>query len=207
MALRATGLMLGVALLACAGSTRPVSATSAEDALRKMLHPETAQPQGVEAEEPQQKPRQPPPPQQGGADAMAARMIGAVNALRVQKGLRPVHIEAALTRTAQDLAVDLAARHIISHEDASGAHLGDRLTRHGYDFNRAVENAGGGVEIPEFIVQLWTASPEHARNMYDPSVCEAGVGFVFLDRRSIPRGVLPSYWVLDLAQPGRGSCS
>lgn len=198
MDLRGFGLYLSVTLAAWCGGSPYASATSAEDALRQMLHP-NQRPQT-------QAPAAPEEDQQAASASLAERMVAAINVLRAQRGLRPVRLEAALTRTAQDLAQDLSVRHIISHEDSNGAHLGDRLSQHGYDYNRAVENAAGGTDIPEFVVQLWTVSPEHARNMYDPSVCEAGVGFVFLNPRP-PRGVLPSYWVLDLAQPGGRRCS
>jgi uncharacterized protein YkwD len=135
----------------------------------------------------------------------ADRMVAAVNAVRAQRGLSPVTIDPTLSHTAQDLANDLSQRHEVSHEDNNGAHLGTRLAQHGYAFNRAVENVAGGLDVAEYVVQLWTASPEHARNLFNPVVCQAGVGFVELDP-SQSKGVMPSYWVLDMAQPMSGGC-
>jgi uncharacterized protein YkwD len=135
----------------------------------------------------------------------AQRMVTAVNQVRAQRGLPPVRLEPALMRTAQDLAADLASRHEISHVDSSGAYLGTRLDRHGYVYSRAVENVAGGLQAAEYIVQLWENSPEHARNLFNPVVCQAGVGFVALSPGQA-QGVLPTYWVLDMAQPMRGGC-
>jgi uncharacterized protein YkwD len=136
---------------------------------------------------------------------IAEQMVDAVNQVRAQRGLPPVHIEPNLMRTAQDLASDLATRHEISHYDSTGAYLGQRLDRHGYVYARAVENLAGGLDAPQFIVQLWETSPEHARNLFNPAVCQAGVGFVALDPGQA-QGTMPTYWVLDMASPLNGGC-
>lgn len=131
--------------------------------------------------------------------AIAARMIDLVNQARRQAGLPPVALNASLTRAAQALAEDLAARRILSHRDSKGAGLDARFVQAGYIAAVAVELVAGGRATVEETVADWMSNPDNRETLLTPTVSDAGVGYSVRADETETTG-LRYYWVLDMAQ-------
>ena len=58
------------------------------------------------------------------------------------------------------------------------------------DAHHVAENLAGGAETASEVVSGWMTSPEHRKNILDPSFREAGVGYW-------PGGTSGYYWVAD----------
>ena len=69
---------------------------------------------------------------------------------------------------------DMAENDFFDHEGSDGSRPGDRATRAGYAWRAVGENiARYQTSVPE-VVEDWTASPGHCRNLMDPRFAEMG---------------------------------
>ncbi|MDO5612831.1 MAG: CAP domain-containing protein [Paracoccus sp. (in: a-proteobacteria)] len=112
----------------------------------------------------------------GGAPTLIADLGRATNAMRGQTGTRPLAIEAALSRVAQDHACDLARRSTVSHRDGSGRLPMQRLRRAGLTVCYSAENVAMGTADAAGTVAAWQTSPGHARNQQSARARAMGVG-------------------------------
>lgn len=131
--------------------------------------------------------------------AIAARMIALVNQARKEAGLPAVALNANLTRAAQALAEDLAARRILSHQDSKGAGLDARLVQASYIAAVAVELVAGGRATVEETVTDWMSNPDNHETLLTAAVSDAGVGYFVRADETEGTG-LRYYWVLDMAE-------
>jgi uncharacterized protein YkwD len=123
----------------------------------------------------------------------AARLLVATNATRQRAGLPPYAAHPILRATAAAHAQDLGRRGVLSHTGADGSSPFDRMTRAGYAYSRASENAAAWQTSPEQAVADWLSDPPHRANILGPFVhCGGGVG---MDRQG------RAYWVMDYATP------
>jgi uncharacterized protein YkwD len=72
------------------------------------------------------------------------QVVDAHNAVRAQVGLSALLLHPLLVAVAQEHAQDMAAQQRLSHEGSDGATLQQRLTRHGYHYQRYGENVAAG---------------------------------------------------------------
>ena len=120
-----------------------------------------------------------------------AELIKNINAERRAQGLSLLTASPALTRAAQSLACDNAARKRISHTGTDGSTLKSRLAAQGYRFAAAAENAAGGYRDAAAVTASWMHSPDHRRNILTPPLREIGVG--------VAKGADGKlYWIIDL---------
>lgn len=108
------------------------------------------------------------------AQAPAPSLIDLLNAERSRLSLRPLTVNATLTRAAQEHAERMARAGRLSH--TFGGTLGKRLTAANYPWSRCGENiawTGGGASSAFW---LWMGSRGHRENMLSAGYTEVGIG-------------------------------
>ena len=109
---------------------------------------------------------------------MTIRVVQLTNEIRVQHGLAPLQINAALTRSAQWMAQDMVQHDYLRHTDFTGREINPRLPEFGYDgYQEIGENIAGGQVTPEEVVADWMRSPGHRANLLNPAFREIGFAF------------------------------
>jgi uncharacterized protein YkwD len=109
-------------------------------------------------------------------------IVAMTNEFREGQGLEPVEVNVKLANTASYFADYMAGTDAYSHT-ADGKTPSDRAREHGYDYCLVSENIAYlyssadfiTEELAEKMVEGWTQSPEHRKNMLDPAVTEIGV--------------------------------
>ncbi len=118
-------------------------------------------------------------------------VLGALNAFRAQKGAPPVQYSKPLEIAAQRHAQDMARRGFFSHRGSNGSNVGQRVRAAGYGFCFVAENIAMGQRSLKAVMQAWTTSAGHRRNMLDRRAAE--VALVKADN---------NIWVMVLGRPG-----
>jgi uncharacterized protein YkwD len=111
------------------------------------------------------------------------RLISRTHAFRQQEGRPPVAPNPQLTAAAQDFAAFMARTGQLSHT-ADGQTPEARAQAHGYDPCLIAENIAYQHHPGEFTAEAlaqgffegWQHSPDHRKNLLDPTVTETGVG-------------------------------
>jgi uncharacterized protein YkwD len=127
-------------------------------------------------------------------DGPAGQMLAMINQFRKLAALGEVRWSMPLAAVADSMARDLARSDHLAHQDGSGAGLKERLAKVHYAYRVAAENLAAGSSDPHDTLEDWLHSPPHRRNLEDPRVQEAGIGYR-------PAGRLGPLWVLILATP------
>jgi uncharacterized protein YkwD len=115
------------------------------------------------------------------AQALDQAILLQLNATRATHGLRPLVLSPALASAAASHSRSMLQGGFFAHESQDGSSFALRLKRFyrpaGYASWSAGENLlydSGALDAPTAI-QAWLASPEHRRNMLDPTWREVGV--------------------------------
>jgi uncharacterized protein YkwD len=124
-------------------------------------------------------------------DAASAREQ--VNAYRKSKGLKPLTLNAELTKAAYAHAKDLAKWDRISHYGSDGSNPWDRVKRAGYNAKVAAENVGTGQTSFQEVLKGWQESPGHNRNLLMTDIDNMGIALV-----QEPKTEFKTFWVLSL---------
>ncbi|HUH15961.1 MAG TPA: CAP domain-containing protein [Gaiellaceae bacterium] len=101
-------------------------------------------------------------------------LLAAVNGVRTNHGLRPLRVDATLTRAARSHSTTLLRRDVFTH----GA-LGARLARAGARGPLFGENLAWGTgsrATARAIVSGWLRSPSHRANLLRPGWVRIGIG-------------------------------
>ena len=109
-------------------------------------------------------------------------IVERTNQFRSTQGLRQVHVNGTLARTARLFARYMAETDRYGHE-ADGKKPSERAERQGYVFCRVAENISYQYSSEDFAtaelagryVEGWKNSPGHRRNMLDKVVSDTGV--------------------------------
>jgi uncharacterized protein YkwD len=108
--------------------------------------------------------------------------VGAqINRVRAEHELAPLRTSGSLRRAAAQHVYEMAVLGYFGHESPNHASLAARLadyyTWHGYATWRVGETLlrSEGPLSPDAIVRLWLRSPEHRRQLLDPSFREIGI--------------------------------
>lgn len=127
------------------------------------------------------------------ASSAAADPIGldAVNALRDRKGVSPLRYDGRLAQAAEAHAQDMAAHDYFSHRGRDGTDVGRRVAMAGYDWCFVAENIAKGQKSIEAVMDSWTKSQGHYRNMIDSRAQEMAV----------VRAKNDAVWVMVLGAP------
>lgn len=118
------------------------------------------------------------------ADALAARTVVAINALRRDRGLRTVRMSTQLTASAEAHSMAMAEEGFFAHESLDGTDFWQRIARfyptRGFEHWTVGENLlwGSPSVTPEKAVDLWLESSSHRRILLNPVWAEIGLSAV-----------------------------
>jgi uncharacterized protein YkwD len=117
-------------------------------------------------------------------NALEAEVLADVNAMRRQRGLRPLQLSSALARAADSHSRDMAQRGYFTHESADGSAFWKRVQRFygssGYSFWTVGENllwASPDLNSATAL-SMWMASPPHRANLLSRQWREIGLAAV-----------------------------
>jgi len=125
----------------------------------------------------------------------ARRMI---NGYRAAHGLKPLQLEAKLTKAAKRHAQDLAHHDRISHQGSDGSDPWARARQTGYGPRLAAENVGAGQRSFTEVLQGWKDSPGHNRNLLLNDATHMGIALA-----TSPNSRYQTFWTLVLGNPAR----
>ncbi|MGI9475172.1 MAG: CAP domain-containing protein [Hyphomicrobiaceae bacterium] len=128
-------------------------------------------------------------------DVAAARAM--INAYRKQNGLKPLTIDAQLTRAAKAHSRDLAKWDRISHYGSDGSNPWDRVRRAGYKARLAAENVGTGQATLKEVFAGWKKSPGHNKNLLLKDAKHMGIALVHDGKTEFK-----TFWTLVLGSRG-----
>ena len=110
--------------------------------------------------------------------------VRALNALRAENGRAPLSYSAMLENAATRHAEDMARRQFFSHTGSDGSDVAERVTQSGYRWCFVAENIAQGQRGLMEVMEDWSASPPHRKNMLSREVTEfalvQGPGFVWV---------------------------
>lgn len=113
-------------------------------------------------------------------------LVDAMNAERAQYGLRPLEVDPALMRVAQDWAEAMAARGSLGHENFMGR------IKAATPFSAAGEDVDEGQVSVAGVMRAWMASPPHRANILGANFNRCGVG------RAVAHGV--AWWAAEFIE-------
>jgi uncharacterized protein YkwD len=117
-----------------------------------------------------------------------------LNAARTSFGLRALRESGRLDRAAQGWTATMVTTQQFSHGNLPG-----RISATGYNWFTIGENIASGFVTASSVVRAWMASPEHCRNILDPSFTSVGTGVV---DQPIPQfATTGSTWTEEFAAP------
>jgi len=101
--------------------------------------------------------------------------LAAVNTFRAENGLKPLVLDARLSRAAAMQSKAQAGRSWIGHYGSDGSTPKDRAARAGYHAKIASENVASGQKSFSDVLRFWKKSSGHRSNLLRPNVTAAGV--------------------------------
>ncbi|MCH9765789.1 MAG: CAP domain-containing protein [Alphaproteobacteria bacterium] len=114
-----------------------------------------------------------------------------INQYRKEKGLKPLRLNAELTKAAKAHSRDLAKWDRISHYGSDGSNPWDRVKRTGYKARLAAENVGTGQVNFKEVMAGWKNSPGHNKNLLLADAQHMGIALVHN-----PKTEFKSFWTL-----------
>jgi uncharacterized protein YkwD len=122
---------------------------------------------------------------------MDTAVVCLTNQQRIRHGLQALKVSWRLNRAAQNWTEEMIATGSFDH----GTDFAGRISAVGYNWRAAGENIATGYATPRLVVIAWMASPEHCRNILDPSFRSIGIA----ESPSPVGGVAtdPSTWTQD----------
>lgn len=106
------------------------------------------------------------------ASEMRVAVVCLINQQRNLHGLPSLRVSTKLNRSAQNWNQWMVATGNFTH----GSNFAGRISAVGYDWQTAGENIATGFSTPRAVVNAWMASPDHCRNILDPSFRDVGTG-------------------------------
>jgi uncharacterized protein YkwD len=127
--------------------------------------------------------------------AVARATVCLLNVERRSRNLRPLRLNARLSKAAQEHSRDMVRRHYFSHTTPDGISFAQRIRGAGYlraarswlvgeTLAWGSRNRGAAARI----VQAWMQSPPHREEILRPSFRDVGIGVVRGIPRPLPRG-------------------
>ena len=101
--------------------------------------------------------------------------LAAINAFRAENGLKPLALDARLSRAAAMQSEAQAGRSRIGHYGSDGSTPMRRAERAGYHAKIASENVASGQKSFSEALRVWKQSSGHRTNLLRPNVSEVGV--------------------------------
>ena len=98
-----------------------------------------------------------------------------VNQERAKAGLKPLTVDAGVSRAAAVRAQEIVRS--FSHTRPDGSSFSTALTQNGVSFRGSGENIAYGQRTPEEVMRGWMNSQGHRANILNPSFTSIGVGY------------------------------
>ncbi|MBL8186471.1 MAG: hypothetical protein JNK38_00605 [Acidobacteria bacterium] len=109
-------------------------------------------------------------------DAEEQGVLKLINDYRAQNGLGALRVSAALTRAADWMSADMAAKNYFNHTDSAGRDPFTRMAAFGYGYNTFKgENIAAGYGDAARTFNLWRNSPSHNAAMLNPNFNVLGI--------------------------------
>jgi uncharacterized protein (TIGR03437 family) len=125
-----------------------------------------------------------------GEEQMVLKLI---NDYRAQSGLNPLRASAALTRAADWMSADMAARNYFNHTDSQGRDPFVRMTAFGYNYGGyRGENIAAGYNDAGRTFNLWRNSPGH-----NAAMLNANFNVIGISRAYVASSTYKWYWTTD----------
>ena len=124
--------------------------------------------------------------------------LAEVNAFRAENGLKPLVLDARLSRAAAMQSEAQAGRSWIGHYGSDGSTPMARTARAGFHAKIASENVASGQKSFSDVMHFWKESSGHRTNLLRPNVTAAGVAMAEI-KAAVPTGRLSS-------APNRPAC-
>ena len=126
-------------------------------------------------------------------DSEEQTVLKLINDYRAQNGLNPLRASLALTRSADWMSADMAAKNYFNHTDSSGRDPFVRMTAFGYNYGGyRGENIAAGYNDAARTFNLWRNSPGHNAAMLNANFNVIGISRAY--------GALSTYkwyWTTD----------
>jgi uncharacterized protein (TIGR03437 family) len=107
-------------------------------------------------------------------------MLNLINEYRAQKGLRQLKISISLTRSAEWMSGDMAAKNYFSHTDSQGRDPFVRMSAFGYNYQTYKgENLAAGYSDPASTFNQWKNSAGHNAAMLNGNYSVIGIARVY----------------------------
>jgi uncharacterized protein YkwD len=111
------------------------------------------------------------------ATSFTQRVVELTNAFRDRNGLAPLALNTQLSTAAQNYSRQLALGDFLDHNAPDGSTIDSRIRTAGYQPQWWAENIAAGYTTPDQVVQAWSDSEGHRRNILSPELKEIGVGY------------------------------
>jgi uncharacterized protein YkwD len=142
---------------------------------------------------PAQCPKAKAPATSSSLSTMRAAVVCLVNQQRMQHGLPALATSHQLNRSAQGWTTAMVQSGRFTH--GPGDAFASRISAAGYNWQTAGENIATGFPTPRSVVSAWMASPDHCRNILDPSFRDVGTGETGSAVGDVASG--PATWTQD----------
>jgi uncharacterized protein (TIGR03437 family) len=126
-------------------------------------------------------------------DSEEQAVLKLINDYRAQNGLNPLRASLALTRAADWMSADMAAKNYFNHTDSAGRDPFVRMTAFGYNYGGyRGENIAAGYNDAARTFNLWRNSPGHNANMLN-----ANFNVIGISRAYGAASTYKWYWTTD----------
>jgi uncharacterized YkwD family protein len=112
----------------------------------------------------------------GNYSAFQKKVLELVNVERSKNGLKPLTMNAGLSKTATLKSQDMAKLNYFDHTSPTYGSPFDMMKKYGISYRTAGENIAMGQTTPEQVMQGWMNSPGHRANILKSSFTQIGVG-------------------------------
>ncbi len=111
-------------------------------------------------------------------DITSERLLALTNAEREKKGLKPLHLDPALSQAANEKAHYMFSHNYWAHTAPDGTSPWEFFNRVGYRYLYAGENLAKEFEVSDGVVLAWMQSPSHRANIMRPEYRDIGFAVV-----------------------------
>jgi uncharacterized YkwD family protein len=126
---------------------------------------------------PDPKPEPKPDPEPAGLTADEAQMLKLINQERVQRGLKPLSVDLAVTAEARKKSQDMITNNYFGHTSPTYGSPFTQLSRAGISYRAAGENLAGAPTVDRAHTALMN-SPGHRANILNASYTHVGIGII-----------------------------
>ncbi|MGG1916010.1 CAP domain-containing protein [Priestia megaterium] len=106
------------------------------------------------------------------------QVVTLVNQERAKAGLKPLQVDATLSKSAKAKSQDMHDKNYFDHQSPTYGSPFDQMKKFGISYKTAGENIAEGQTSPAEVMKAWMNSPGHKANILNASYTHIGVGYV-----------------------------